>query len=138
MGVTSSESSDVIVNLSEIVGKPLSEVEKLLGKANKIEKAKPSGTPCKENPCDKAFFDSEKIEILFINGKADWITINDVSKYPLDENNIKLLGYPKSSPSFSNPSTVIRWSNVDGIKEIDFFNNGSGKIEYIYVKVKTE
>lgn len=84
------------------------------------------------------FFQSEKYEVLFINNVADWITINNTSNNILDENVIQLLGLPKTSPSFNNISTVLRWDNLDGIKEISFFNNGSDKIDYIYIKVNTK
>ena len=56
----------------------------------------------------------------------------------LDEGVITLLGLPESSPAFNNPSNVLRWENVAGIKEISFFSDGSGGIEYIYVKAQTD
>ena len=127
-----------ILKISDLIGKDLQEVETILGKADKIDKVSPSRTPCKENPCDKGVFQSGKYEIVFINNKADWITINQVSSYDLNENAIGLLGLPESNPSFSNPSSVLRWEDIEGIKEVSFFNNGSGKIDYIYVKASTE
>jgi hypothetical protein len=129
--------SNTIVNLSSISGKTLAEVEAVLGKAESTEKASPSGTPCKENPCDKAFFQSGKYEIVFINGKADWITINNLSEYTLSETNIELLGFTLTPPVSSN-TTVIRWEDVDGIGQVSFFNNGSGKIDYANIKVATK
>jgi len=126
-----------VVNLPGIAGKTMAEVEAVLGKAESTEKANPSGTPCKENPCDKAFYQSGKFEILFINGKSDWITINNLSDHELSENNIELLGLPRSAPAFNNPAITIRWEAVEGIKTISFFNNGSGKIDYVNIKVTT-
>ena len=124
-----------IINLKDIAGKQLSDVEKVLGTAEKTEKAQPSGTPCKQTPCDKMFFQNGKFEVLFINKVADWITINNTSQNELNENVIELLGLTKKSPTFKNISNVIRWENIEGIKEISFFNNGSNKVDYIYIKV---
>lgn len=130
--------SGSLIKINDIVGKTLKQTEKLLGKATNIDKARPSGTPCKTNGgCDKAQFQAGKYEILFINGKADWITINELFGFDLDESSIQLLGLPKSAPNV-NSASLIRWVNVKGIKEITFFKNGSDKIDYIYIKAKTE
>jgi hypothetical protein len=127
-----------IVNLKTIAGKSIQEVEAVLGKAESTEKASPSDTPCKENPCDKAFYQSGKFEIIYINGKADWITINNVSDHELNDKNIELLGLPASAPAFNNAASVIRWEAVEGINTISFFNNGSGKIDYVNIKTATK
>ena len=113
-----------ILKISDLIGKTLLEAEAILGEATEINKVSPSNTPCKETPCDKAIFQSGKYEIVFIDDRADWITINEVSNYNLDENAIQLLGLPKSNPSFSNPPMVIRWEDIENIREISFFNNG--------------
>ena len=125
----------LIIEIKSIVGKSEAEVEKILGKAEKTEKVNPGKTPC---PCDKLYYKSGKYEIVFINGKADWITIYDVSDLDTDENVIELLGLPKTEPDFNSPHNVMRWNNVANIKEVTFFDNGSGKIDYIYIKFETE
>ena len=128
---------DTVINIADIANKTIKEVNNLLGKPNSMDKAKPSGTPCKTNPCDKAFYKDSKFEIIFINKVADWITINNVSNLPMNEDLITSLGLPKTKPSFSNPSNVIKWTNIKGFKEISFFNNGSNKVDYIYIKTNT-
>ncbi|GAA4028758.1 hypothetical protein GCM10022409_11070 [Hymenobacter glaciei] len=129
--------SGALINISDIAGKSLAGVEKKLGKPDNVEKARPSGTPCTNGECKKAFFQGGHYEVLFINGKADWITINNVSGFDLNSGSIKLLGLPSVQPAFTS-SSVVRWTNIKGIKEISFFNNGSDKIDYIYIKVKTK
>jgi len=126
-----------VVNISTLIGKTLAETESALGKADHVEKASPGGTPCKDNPCDKASFQSGKYEIVFIDGKADWITIYQLSTYDLNNDAIALLGLPKSPPTISN-TVMLSWENVEGIKDIRFFNNGSNKIDYVYVKANTK
>ncbi len=128
---------DTVVNITDIADKSIKIVNEVLGKPNNMDKAKPSGTPCKTNPCDKAFYKDSKFEIIFINKVADWITINNVSNLSMTEDVITSLGLPKTKPSFSNPSNVIRWTNIKGFKEISFFNNGSNKVDYIYIKTNT-
>jgi len=132
-----SEQKENIINVKTIIGKTESEIEKTLGKAESSEKVSPSSTPCKNNPCEKKFYQNNKFEIVYIDGKSDWITINDVSTFNCDAENIVLLGLPSTAPSFDNPSNVIRWNDIENIKEVDFFNNGEDKIDYIYIKAFT-
>ena len=123
-----------IISIKDIVGKTKEEVANLLGKSEKAEKVKPSNTPCAKYGCDKIFYQGGKFEVVFINDKADWITINNTSEYSLDDNAITLLGLNQSKATFKNVSSVIRWEQIEGINEISFFNNGSNKVDYIYVK----
>lgn len=133
-----SDEIEKVININDIANKSIGEVNKILGAPTDKEKVAPSGTPCKKNPCDKLYYQNGKYEIVFINNVADWITINNVSNLPLNESVIYSIGLPASKPSFSNPSTVIRWTAINNIKEISFFNNGSNKVNYIYIKVNTD
>lgn len=99
---------------------------------------KPSNTPCENTPCEKANYQSDKFEIVFINDKSDWITINKLSENEINNENIELLGLKSAEPSFDNPGNVKKWNNIVNIKEISVFDNGSGKIDYIYIKAITE
>ena len=67
-----------IVNIDEIAGKTPSEVKLILGEPSKKEISNPSGTPC---PCDKYDYLKGLIEIIYMNGTADWITINNSSSF---------------------------------------------------------
>jgi hypothetical protein len=62
------------VTIEDLAGKSKKVIEKLLGEPNNKDKVSPSGTPC---PCDKYNYIYDLIEIVFINGKADWITVNN-------------------------------------------------------------
>lgn len=131
------ESSNVIA-IKNIAGKSEIEVEKILGKPNKVESFSESSTPCKNTPCQKCNYQNNKFEIIFINEKADWITINDLSEYDFNEENIEIFGLTKVQPEFKNPNNLIRWKNIEGLNEITIFNNGLDKISYAYIKVLTE
>lgn len=76
----SSKSRNFIVVVDPLAGKSKKEVEKLIGKPNSKEVIHPSGIP---GPCDKYNYIYNLIEIVYINGKADWITINNSSEYVL-------------------------------------------------------
>ncbi len=67
-----------VVDIDKIAGKSPSEVKTILGEPEKKEKSNPSGTPC---PCDKCYYLNELVEIIYMNGKADWITINNSSSF---------------------------------------------------------
>ena len=132
------EKINIVIDLKKIAGKNISEVEKILGKAEKVEPFSESSTPCNDQPCEKAYYQKDKFEIIFINGKADWITINELSEYDFNEDNIELFGISNSEPDFNNPDDLIRWKNIENISEINIFNNGSNKISYAYIRVATE
>ena len=122
-----SQQDKPILNVRNFIGKSLTEVEQLIGKAEKIEKVK--GYPCQKSKCERAFFEKEKYEVIFKKGKVDRITINNTDDFTNDDNAIEKLGLPASEPSSKNPGNFVRWSSVEGIQEISFFSN------YIYVIV---
>lgn len=126
-----------IIDIRTIVGKTETEIEKILGKAERSEKVSPSVTPCKNTPCKKKFYKKNKFEIVYIDGKSDWITINDVSNFTFNAENIILLGLSSTTPSAEN-SNAIQWNDIENINEINFFNNGEDKIDYIYIKAVTK
>jgi hypothetical protein len=132
------ENSKIVIDLKKIAGKSKSEVEKILGKAERVETFSANRTPCKKVPCDMVFYKKNKFEIGYINNKADWITVNGLSEYDFNNDSIELFGLSKVEPSFNNAQSVIRWENLENINEISIFNNGSDKIDYAYIKVATE
>lgn len=131
------DSNKNIIDVKTIIGKTEKEIEKILGKAENSEKVSPSNTPCKEIPCEKKFYQKDKFEIVFIDGKSDWITINNTSNFDFNSENITLLGLPSTVPNFENTMT-INWKNIENINEVTFFSNGDNKIEYIYIKAYTK
>jgi uncharacterized protein YcfL len=131
------DSNKNIIDVKTIIGKTESEIEKILGKAENSEKVSPSNTPCKDIPCEKKFYQKNKFEIVFIDGKSDWITINNISNFDFNSENITLLGLSSTVPSFEN-TISIKWNDIENINDVTFFNNGENKIEYIYIKGYTK
>jgi hypothetical protein len=113
-------------------------VAQVLGAPDSMELVRPSNTPCQEQPCKKLTYQGGKYEIVFINGVADWITINQTLAYSLDTTVIEYLGLPKAAPTFRNPGMVTRWEDIAGLREVNAFDNGSGKVGYFYIKCVTK
>lgn len=57
--------------MTQVAGKPKAAVEKVLGKADACETVSPS----KVGKVPKCVFKGGRVEVVFINGKADWITV---------------------------------------------------------------
>lgn len=104
----------------QIIGRNLADVEKVLGKIESSEMVKPSRTPCKPNGCLKGYFDNGGCEIVFIEGVADWITLNNTNNLAIAEF-ISYWGLEQIKPDFSNPDLVLRYYNVYGMKEVAIF-----------------
>lgn len=124
---TSKNTKSLIVDLPKIINRTEKEVKSVLGKAVKTEKVK--GYPCKNTNCERAFYKAEKIEIIFKEGKANRITINDTPDFTDNENALENLGLSNKNPSFKNPQNVIRWKNLNNISEISCFP------DYIIIQV---
>ena len=112
---------ELILDLKQISGKSLADVEAVLGKAESTEKVK--GYPCEQADCQKALFKNGQFEIIFKSGNADRITISNIPNLTNNDNAIQVLGLPATKPSFKNPNNVIRYNDVENIGEISFFTD---------------
>ena len=128
----------IIIDVSTIIGKNKTDIEKILGKPDNVEMIKPINTPCQDTACEQANYQSNKFEIVFINDKADWITINQVSEYEINDESIELLGLEAALPTFNSPGNVTKWNNIENIKELSIFDDGSGHMGYISIKAITK
>jgi hypothetical protein len=124
--------SQTKVSIPDIAGKTPKEVAKILGAPTAKEVVNPSRTRC---PCDKLIYNNGQIEIVFIKGRADWITVNNMNDAAYNKNSLTLLGIAVRDPDTSNPS-VMRWSKLNGLQEVSFFPSGQ-KIFYVYIKAFT-
>lgn len=83
------------IKISNIAGKTSNEVDKYLGAPTSTETVNPSHTPC---PCEKNFYKNGEIEVVFMEGKADWITVN------LPASEIDISGSYSSLQQFEDPT----------------------------------
>ena len=131
---TTSSALAKVLELKKIAGKSPAEVTKILGKPSSTKNVRPSGTGC--NPCPKMTYQKDRIEVIFINGKADWITVNELSAFAFAPSILTQFGLPSLKPSASNSST-ISWDSIPGFSSVALFGF-DGKADYLYVKVKTK
>lgn len=116
-----------IVELSKISGRAVKEVEKLLG---------PPTETAKTEKGPKRIYKEGSIEVVYINEKADWITVTPTKKIPFTKDALKELGLEVTPPTFSNEH-VMRWESLKDYQSISIFPGPNG-IDYIYVMTKTK
>jgi hypothetical protein len=71
-------SIEIRVDVDQIAGKTPDQVASVLGEPLSKETVTPSNTPC---PCDKFIYKDGKVEVVYMNGKSDWITVNYPSSF---------------------------------------------------------
>lgn len=80
-----------VFNIAEIAGKTPAQIAKKFGAPSSSETVKPSRTPC---PCPKKSYLNGTMEIVFIKGKADWITLNVTAVCDVKSGGYKLQRHP--------------------------------------------
>lgn len=124
---TAAALAEPIVDVSKIAGKTAVEVTKVLGKPSGQEKTKYG---------PKILYKGGKIEVVFIGGKADWLTVSGMESVPFTANAIEALGLKAAAPTFKN-DFVMRWEPHRDYHSVSIFNAG-GQVDYAYVKVATK
>jgi hypothetical protein len=118
----------LVIDVSKIVGKAEAEIAKMLdepGACSKVEQGR------------KCSYVAGDMEIVFINGKADWITVDGISGAPFNKDSISLLGFNPIIPDASN-ADIITWLNKYDCLSIVFLPGSNGKISYAYIRHRTE
>lgn len=64
---TENEKTELIINIKSVAGKSKTEVDKVLGKPEKVEPF--SETICKTIACEKAYYKNAKFEIILLTAK---------------------------------------------------------------------
>lgn len=115
-----------LIDIPKIAGRSMREVGDQL-KATPVCAKNKYGTKCEYN--------AGRVEIIYIAGKADWITVNGLEQIPFNDAGIARLGFSQKPPSFHSP-TVMRWNSLPGVLEVSIFKGQTGT-DYAYVKVAT-
>lgn len=125
----------VVLDVPSIAGKSKSEVESKIGVAecDASRKISESG-PVHGERCT---FSKSGAEIVFIDGKADWITANAMSTVSFDVSAIESLALPPQPPTFKSEH-VIRWENIPGYLSVSVNPGADGKVFFAYIKVATK
>lgn len=123
----STEANEVILDIPALVGKTKAEVSEVIG----------SPTSCSTSKYgEKCQFEKAETEVVFIKGKADWITVEGLDEEPFSDSTIELLGFKPHKPTFSNSFTK-RWEPLEGLKSVSLFK-GTNKSDYAYIKAYTK
>jgi hypothetical protein len=125
--VISAQASEMVLDVSAIAGKSKQQVAAIIGKPSTCSSGKYG---------EKCLYRNSATEIVFIKGKADWITIEGLNRVPYSSGAITALGLKATRPTFEN-SFTIRWESVQGLLEVSVFPAGS-VVDYAYVKVRTK
>jgi len=114
------------VDVKRIAGEKKRAVAKYLGKPSKCKPTKGLGAG------DKCFYRDGKVEVVYVNSRADWITVYapeiKFSAYALGDFNIRV-GRP---PDFHSQH-VYRWKNLDGFREVSLFPGKGDRVHYLHV-----
>jgi len=119
--------ADAVIDVTKIAGKSKSEITSYLGKPSSCGSSK-YGEKCQ--------YKKGETEIVFIAGKADWITVEGVDEIPFSSAVLGALGLEDKTPTFKNDLT-LRWEGIQGIMEVSVFKGASAS-DYAYIKVKTK
>ena len=116
-----------ILDITMIAGKLESDVAAYLG----------SPISCRDTRYGKSCqYTKGETEVVFIQGAADWITVEGIDEIPFNSAALEAIGLDETSPSFSNAFT-LRWNSIQGIREVSIFQ-GARLSDYAYIKVTTQ
>jgi hypothetical protein len=125
--VTVKATDDLIVDVPKISGESKQSIETLLGKPDECEPSK-YGEKCR--------YIKSHTEIVYISGRADWITVG-FKGVPYEPSSITKLGFEKEIPTFVNDFTT-RWEGIGGLLEVSLFPGEGGQVSYAHIKSFTE
>lgn len=126
MGMSASTQAATLFDVTAVVGKSEKEIAKAFGEPDTCSMSK-YGHKCE--------YKDGRLEVVFIKGRADWITVNGLGKVPFNDDAITALGLARRPPTATMP-TVKRWENVQGLLLVSVFKGSSGS-DYAYVKAHT-
>jgi hypothetical protein len=113
------------------------DVGKLAGKS-KHEVADYLGSPgrCKFHRWGEICrYRKRNVEILYISGKADWITVEGLKDTAFEPEALRSLGLSVKEPDVRDEKSML-WKDLDGLKEVTIFNT-RGMVDHAYIKVAT-
>lgn len=119
-----------LLNLKDIAGHTAADVASKLGNPTDTEQIKIDGTTC-----PKLSYKDGAVEIVYINSKADWITVT-LNNGAFDKTALGILSLPVADPTKSNQN-VLRWENYESTLSISLFPKPDGTINYFYIKTAT-
>jgi hypothetical protein len=125
-GTVDLTAQDVVLDVPAIAGKSQEEVAAILGSPSARETTQHGG---KSLPM--ILYRNGDVEIVYVNGKADWITL--YTRLPMQQSSLKRLNLPVGEPTWARQSVVMRWENnrIAGVRAVYIFP------DYVYINVLT-
>lgn len=117
----------LVVDVPKLAGKSEAEVAALLGDPTSCETVK-QGKKCT--------YTTGETDVVFISGKADWISVDALDSAPYSSDALPLIGFEPATPDFSNEH-VMRWRNLPGVLEVSLAPAGGG-VDFAYIKISTQ
>ena len=115
-----------VIDVPAIAGKSKSAVAGLIGNPSACSQTKYG---------EKCSYSKGETEIVFIKGRADWITVEAMDSVPFNQSALISIGLRNTKPSFKNNFT-LRWSGLNGLYEVSIFK-GKDNCDYAYIKAFT-
>ena len=126
--------------ISRIIGRNLSGVEQLVGLAQEKEVVHfYRQAPNQVGVSLRAYFLEKSLEVQFIDGVADWITLyaKSSSQVNLISSFIQCFHLTNVEAPISNGPVGIRYYNREGLAQIHIYKTALNQIESIHIKAFT-
>jgi hypothetical protein len=120
-----------MIPIIDLIGRTPDTIDRLLGEPHNKEKTVLKG----EIPGLKAYYLNGRLDIVFIDNVADWITVFDIDSTIVD-NFIKILGLRPTKDNFKYHGKMSYY-DIHGLKELMMYGNEEGKIWMLHVKALT-
>gem|GEM_PF-4409984 len=115
-----------LLKIRDVVGKTADELTAVLGPSQNCS------TTLYSSRCSYA---TGRTEVVFIDGKADWITVKDLRETTFAPAALHRIGLDESKTSDKTDSELI-WTGLNGLKEVRIVGDGE-HVEFIRVKAKS-
>ena len=118
----------VILNVKNILGKSMKDVEGVLGKPESLDEfvSPMGGNVLKQSA---AIYNDNKFEIMYKDDKANLIFIYNSPDLTHDDNALQRLGLKNRKPTSTTPNHYTSWENVEGIALINCFK------DHVFIKL---
>lgn len=115
--------------IMDIAGQPPAAVEKILGQPQGDCENNKYGKSCRYSAA------SAEWEIVYIKGKADWLTLTD-KRIDNAYTAPVWIGLPSNPPTVAAPARLA-WDNYPGLLEVSAHMDADKSLQYLYIKTVT-
>ncbi len=125
--------SPTFPSIQLLAGKDREWISQALGKPDKCE----DETISRVGTVPACSYQGGKIEVVYINGLADWIDVNEVG-LPFEPDSLRAFGFSSvPAPSVQNEQ-MISWSEIAGFRGINYGKGLGNTISFVHFKWKTD